>query len=260
MKNTDFSIVAAVSNDKILENNLLQSPILKNGKVPFHPVRDAVCAGIAYNQGLQLFLSKRFIVFAHQDVYIPKNWHTQAIQAIESLENKNILWGVLGLYGKKANGHAIGRVWDSGFNRELGHSFGAPQQVQSLDELLLIINPKAPIAFDNNLPGFHLFGADICACAHLQGYQNYVIDAPVVHNSRRVRSLGGSYALAYSYLQKKWRAQLPIQAVCSPITPWGIRYKRIRFGLAYRRYLGLIPQQQAGVRNPVELAVQQGYE
>ena len=61
-------------------------------------------------------------------------------------------------------------------------------------------------------------------------------------------------------MQKKWHKNLPIQAVCGAITRYGIAFYRIRFGLARRRVLGLLPNIQSGDKNPKIIAADLGYE
>lgn len=260
MSKYTFGLVAAVSNDKILEENLLKSSLIENDNIPLLQIRDATSASEAYNKGLKHFDGFDFIVFAHQDVYLPKNWYEDVANALDELNRMSENWAVLGVYGKTKQGEPIGRLWDSGMAIELGSPFNKPKEVDSVDELLIIINPKTPIRFDEKLPSFHLFGADICATARSIDCKCYAIHAPVVHNSKRISSLGGEYSRGYRYLQKKWRQELPLHAVCSKITYWGIQYYRIRFGLAYRRCLGLLPRRPAGLDDPISVAKRMGYE
>ena len=259
---TEYSlgIVAAVSSNKILDENLKQSPLIKKRLAPLLEVRNAQSASEAYNQGLKHFRDTDLIVFAHQDVYIPENWYDNVVNAIKELNQQSIKWGVLGVFGKNQHGDPVGKLWDSGMGKELGITFDKPTLIETLDELLIIVNPNIDLHFDEKLPGFDLFGTDICASARSKSYKCYAICAPVIHNSKRVQSLGGNYSHAYRYLQKKWRSELPLNAVCSKITRWGIEYNRIRFGLAYRRVLGILPKRSAGTDNPKLLAKELGYE
>lgn len=259
-KSLNIAVVVAVSDSDILNSNLLRSPIFSQLNVPYYSVVEASSAAQAYNDGLAHFADKDIIVFAHQDVYLPVNWYQNLIEALDLLSEQQIDWGVLGVFGKTSRGDNAGRVWDSGLNAELGEAFTTPTKVESLDELLLMVKPQDAPAFDNKLLGFHLFASDYCATMRSIGKHSYAIHAPVIHNSKRTQSLGGDYALAYRYLQKKWCNDLPLHAVCGAITKWGIQYKRIRFGLAYRRFLKLLPNQTAGSQNPVKLAKQLGYE
>ncbi|RBP52940.1 glycosyltransferase [Arenicella xantha] len=256
----NIAVVAAVSDSDILNSNLLRSPIFSQIDTPRYFVTGANSAAEAYNQGLEQFADKDVLILVHQDVYLPRNWYQHLVDALEELADRKVDWGVLGVFGKTSHGDNAGRVWDSGLDRELGEAFTTPVEVETLDELLLIVKPQDRLAFDTDLVGFHLFASDYCATMRSKGKHSYAIHAPVIHNSKRTQSLGGDYAVAYRYLQKKWHNELPLHAVCGAITKWGIQYKRIRFGLAYRRILKLIPNQAAGSKNPIELARQLGYE
>jgi hypothetical protein len=260
MSKYTLGIVAAVSNNKILNENLKKSCLIKEDQTALLEVREARSAAEAYNQGIRHFPDVDLLIFAHQDVYIPKSWHANVVSAVDELNRLDGNWAVLGVFGKTDQGGPVGRLWDSGMGAELGKPFSTPTPIETLDELLLIINPKADLQFDEKLPGFHLFGTDICATAHSQGYQCYAIHAPVIHNSQRVQSLGGDYARAYRYLQRKWRQKLPLNAVCGKITRWGIEYQRIRLGLSYRRYLGRLQKRPAGSDDPISVAKHLGYE
>ena len=162
-----IAVVSAVNNEKVLNENLLQSALLRSPDTSFFKIENALNAGQAYNQGIQLAsgVDADLIIFAHQDVYLPEDWHKNFIMACEHLNNNNIKWGVLGLFGRKSNGQRVGRVWDSGLDKELDNRVTNPEQVETLDELLLVLNNKHDLRFDENLPGFHLYGADICTQA-----------------------------------------------------------------------------------------------
>lgn len=255
-----FGIAVAVSNSKILDENLAKSPLFSDEVTKLLEIHDAESASVAYNEGLEYFCHADFIVFAHQDVYLPKNWRDDIVRAVDELNDNNKRWAVLGVFGKTSRGMPVGRLWDSGMSIEYGEEFQNPIEVQTLDELLLIVNPKSKIHFDEKLPGFHMFGTDICASARANGYACYVVHAPVVHNSKRIRSLGGDYLRAYKYIRKKWAKQLPLYSVCGKVSNWGLEFQRIRFGLSYRRWLGLLSKRPAGSDDPISVARKLGYE
>lgn len=255
---SDLAIVVAVSDEDVLRDNLLRSTACKHSMLPIHQIRNARSASVAYNQGINQFKDKKAIIFVHQDVYLPEPWLETMISQIQQIKSTD--WGVLGVFGKSSAGKQIGQLWDSGLGKELGETFVSPSPVETLDELLIIVNIEKNLAFDEKLPGFHLFGTDICATSNKAGLTNYAINAPVVHNSKRVHSLGGLYAQAYRYMKKKWKSELPLYAVCSKITPYGIEYQRIRFGLAYRRFFGLLPARENSDKNPKSIAKTMSYE
>ncbi len=62
-----------------------------------------------------------------------------------------------------------------------------------LDELLLVIRRSSGLSFDDGLPSFHLYGADICLQAQMGGMKSYIITAFCIHNSNGVRYLSLEY-------------------------------------------------------------------
>jgi hypothetical protein len=88
--------------------------------------------------------------------------------------------------------------------------------IESLDEVMLVIRRGAGLQFDVDLPGFHLYGTDIVQTAKARGLKSYILDAPIVHHSRPTVDLSGGYRRAYGYMQRKWRAVLPVpNLICS---------------------------------------------
>ena len=131
--------------------------------------------------------------------------------------------------------------------------------MSSVDELVIILRRKSGLRFDEKLPGFHLYGADIVQTALARRLGAYVIDAPVVHNDKRVKDLGREYGNAYRYLQRKWRERLPIPTTIAPITRWGVPLWRVRMR-------DWVMRRRKGVRydellpDPVDIARRLGYE
>jgi hypothetical protein len=69
--------------------------------------------------------------------------------------------------------------------------------------------------------------------ARQAGRGSYVIDLPIIHHSRPVVRLDGGYRRAYRFMQRKWRAQLPIPNLVCPIdrssVPLMVRDARLRW-------------------------------
>lgn len=224
-----YSVIAAVNNHDILQENLLSSPDLKDKASEVTVKTGFDCAGKAYNAGLD-DTSGRVCVFAHQDVYFPAGWFETLSGQIERLSRQNTRWGVIGVYGVTPEGEHAGRVWTSGLGRELSGSAVLPAEVGSIDELVIVVNREAGLRFDEQLPGFHLYGTDIVQQARTKGFGTYVVDAPVVHNSQPVKSLSGAFETAIRYMRGKWRRELPIHTAVTKITRFGLyfRYQNIR--------------------------------
>ena len=209
IKETDWCCVAAVNRPDILAANLAASPALIARPERLNIQRDPVSAAIAYNQGLDETRAE-IVVFAHQDVYLPKGWDQMLMQAVGEIAAHDPAWAVLGLIGKTSCNRICGRVWSTGLAREVGDGTGLPAPAASIDELLIVLRRSSGLRFDPGLPSFHLYGTDIVQTALKAGYGAYIVDAPVIHNSRAVRSLQDGFAEAYAYLQKKLADRLPV--------------------------------------------------
>lgn len=229
-----FTIIAAVNRQDVLEGNLLRSPLVGMSEVQFIPARGFPSAGKAYNSGMQ-GTKGDILVFAHQDVYFPNGWERKLLKNIAKIEQQDSNWAVLGLGGIDRYGQTQGLVWSTGLNREVGSDLAYPVPALSIDELVIILNAKAGIHFDEDLPGFHLYGTDIAQTAILRGMGVYVVEAPVIHNSLPVTKLGDDFCKAYYYMQSKWRQQLPMRTLVIEITRWGLPLKKRQVRQFFRR-------------------------
>ena len=195
-------------------------------------------ASLAYLSGLEK-CKEDVIVFAHQDVYIPAGWEKHLERAINQLENEKIPWAVLGVFGVDMSNKFYGQVWSSGLNRELMFplSCDSPQPIVSIDELVIVLNRKAGVLFDADLPGFHLYGTDIVQTALGENKGAYVFNGPVVHNSNPVYGLDKGYRQAYRYMAHKWKHLLPLITCIVPVTTLGFSLVVVRLNLLKKRYL-----------------------
>jgi hypothetical protein len=251
-------IVSAVNGDQVLAQNLLRSRDELSVTAHVIEERGHLSAGAAYNAGLDRAGDAAIVAFIHQDVYLPAGWCKRVHAAICEAEDRGRPWGVLGVFGACANGRHVGRVWSSGLGRAIGERLVNPVEVVSLDEVALILRRSSGLRFDAGLPGFHLYGTDIVQQAIQQGLGAYVIDAPLIHNSRPVRRLGDDYWRAYAYMRSKWRDVLPIATCVLPIqrSPW-VRWRRklreLRVAFQRGRWNERLP-------DPAGKALELGYE
>ena len=215
-----LAIAAAVNNEEILRDNLGASPVFQDAGLALRAERGHDSAGRAYNHALDR-TEAEIVVFAHQDVYLPEAWCRKLRAAIETLEARRENWAVLGIVGVDRSGALVGRSWSNGLHLEIDTHLTAPTAAQAVDELVIVLNRASGLRFDAELPGFHLYGTDLVQSALAAGLGAYVFDGPVVHNSLPVTRLDGSYCRAYRYMQRKWRARLPIKTTIVPITRWG---------------------------------------
>lgn len=212
-----LAVIAAVNDEAVLRNNLVASPMVREDQIPLIIERGQPCAGAAYNAGLSR-VDAEVIIFSHQDVFLPAGWAEKLCNCIEKLTDRDPQWGVLGLYGVTKSGDSAGYVYSTGLQRFVGRPFSEPIQISTLDEMLLIMRRTAGLRFDEQLPGFHLYGTDICMEAESMGMKNYVLPCFALHNSCGIKWLPLSFWRSYMYLQRKWRDRLPIATPCTIIS------------------------------------------
>ena len=253
----NICVVVPVNNSEILTANLLRSPVIRDG-LPVKEMRNYRSAAVAYNTALDE-TSAEIVVLVHQDVYLPGDWTAKLQGAIRVVEAIDRNWAVMGVYGVKADGTQVGKVWCSCLRRELVTSFSSPVAVVSVDELLIVLRRNSGLRFDEGLPGFHLYGTDIVQTARQAGLGAYVVDAPVIHNTLYIRSLLGPYAKASRYMARKWRKKLPLLTLNGPVTRWGGRMFYSELQRLIRHLIHGLPPVESRP-DPIELAHQLGYE
>lgn len=214
----NWSVITASNNNDVLESCLLASPDLRYANDVV--IQNNCCsAASAYNSGMDKS-NAEFHIFAHQDVYLPEGWINNVRRAIDILSHSDPNWGVLGVWGVTKNDSRAGYLYWTGIKGVAGKRFDGGIEVESLDELLLIIRRSSGLRFDEFLPGFHMYGADICCEAERRGMKSYAISAFCIHNTNEYKMLPLEFWKAYKFMRKKWRFRLPIRTTCIKITRW----------------------------------------
>ena len=256
MAQSSITFVSAVNDFSILENNLLQSPIIKSGKAKLLIETDHNSASIAYNEALSK-INSGIVVFAHQDVYFPNGWERLLYKGLKKINDKK--WAIVGIIGITKNGFIVGKSWSNGLNMEISSPLNVPYPIVSIDEIVIVMNKKNLVRFDEKLPGFHLYGTDIVQNALIKDYKAYVINAPVIHNSLPIKFLGRDYIVSYRYMQKKWRNQLPLNNVIVKITKFGMPLAKYYLSKYKKHLLHKMPQVKRH-ENPLIVAKKLDYE
>jgi glycosyltransferase involved in cell wall biosynthesis len=226
----------AVNNREVFENNFLASPCLRGPCDHQILVQENFnSAAKAYNDAIEKS-SNDLIVFCHQDILLPENWLLQLDRALNYLQAADPTWGVLGSYGKTQDGRGWGHVYSSGRN-VIGEPLKQPVPVQTLDEIVLILRKSSDLRFDDHLPHFHFYGADICLRAAKMGMKSYVISAFCVHNTHQPLVLPREFYECCKYIKRVWNAYLPIQTTCIRITKFNFPLHTRRLREAYLRYI-----------------------
>lgn len=211
----NWDVIVAANDRSVLEGCLLSSPAIHQAHQLMVQWGFAAAAR-AYNDGLKK-TSSEVVVFAHQDVYLPMGWDKWLTSSLEWLSANDSAWAVAGVFGIGIDDQFKGQVYCTRNKRVVGTPLCEPVQALALDELLLIVRRSAEIHFDERLPGFHLYGTDICLEARRRALHSYVVPAFCIHNSSGWVFLPWAFWRSYFYLRRKWWNQLPLKTPCTVI-------------------------------------------
>jgi hypothetical protein len=225
----DFHVYSAANDPAVLARDLQRSPDIAGGRVPLSVLWDERSASGAYAREIARSTAD-VLVFVHQDVYLPRGWFDRLAQHLNQLQQIDPNWTVAGSFGVTYDAAHVGHIWDSGLGRVFGGPLSRPVRAASLDEIVLIVRRASKVSFDPYMPTFHLYGTDIILSAERLGRSCYVLDLPVVHNSRALRRFPADYAVAYRFMVRKWRYCLPRPTVIMPLTtnPLTLAYRQLR--------------------------------
>jgi polysaccharide pyruvyl transferase WcaK-like protein len=153
-------------------------------------------------------------------VYLPAELIHNVRRSIKQIESAGTPWGVLGVFGVTHDKPRLlrGYCYSTGLQQMLGEPFSAPVAAHTLDELVLIVRRSSGLRFDGKLPGFHLYGADICLESTAAGFKNFIVQAFCIHNTNGIVRLPSGFWKSYYYLRKKWQKELPVRTCCTTIT------------------------------------------
>lgn len=211
-----ITFVVAVNQKDVLQRNFLASHCLREP----HPHQILFqegfsSAALAYNDAIDMALND-LMVFCHQDMFFPGPWISQLQQSCEALTTEDPNWGVLGCSGITHERQMRGHVYSSGLG--IVGNTSEPGEVQTLDEIVLILRKSSGLRFDESLPHFHFYGTDICLSAAEQGMKSYAISAFCVHNTYQNFNLPDEFYECSEHIRKVWRKYLPIQTTCITIS------------------------------------------
>jgi hypothetical protein len=216
-----WTFVSAVNNEAVLKSCLFgSSEINLADEVMLQ--RGFKSAAEAYNSAIDEAKTD-LLIFIHQDVYLPDGWLSNVREAIKKISKTDPEWGVLGVWGMRSSGEGVGYVYDGAWNpikKVLGNKFEGGIEVDSLDEVVLILRKSAGLYFDSHLPGYHMYGTDICQEAKRRGRKCYAISAFCIHNTSQYAMLPWQFWQSYLLMRCKWKSQLPLRTPCTKITYW----------------------------------------
>lgn len=219
----DLLLVSCVSDWQVAQRRLLASPCLQPGGLPLVLRANAASAAEAVNAVLDGRPRARWLVWLHQDVYLPEGWEQLFAQRLSEAEQQWPHLAVAGVYGVRgAPGQEVraGHVLDRG---QLLHEAAAlPCLVDSLDELLLAVRVDAGLRLDAAL-GFDFYATDVVLQAQAAGQVAAVLDACCEHWSGTpaqgavADGLVQRIAASAAVFEHKWAQRLPLATPCFAI-------------------------------------------
>jgi hypothetical protein len=225
----NWTVICAANNDQVLKSCLLNSPDIR-GASEVILQRGYNSAAAAYNSGLEKAKTD-LVVFIHQDVYLPKGWIDSLQASLDRLSISDPKWGVLGVWGGIDAPGLPGYMYWTGVGGTAGEPFEGVREVMSLDEVVLILRKSSGLWFDERLPGFHMYGTDICLEARRRGRKCYVFSGFCLHNTNVYDLLPLEFWRNCLFVRRKWKSELPINTPCIDIT-WScwpmIRWNLVR--------------------------------
>lgn len=251
-----FIIACASNSGAILSANLAASPAVSGG-VALHVENSAPSAAIAYNRALEATDSD-VVVFAHHDVYLPKGWEALLTARLDDLTLRHPDWALAGAFGVAADHRPFGPVWTSSLGQIVGRVPLQPEPVVSFDEMLIVLRRSSGLRFDEQQPGWDMYGTDIVCRARVAKKGAFAIGLPCIHNDRFHGALGAEFTESYRWMQAKWPQFLPIQTPVTKISRSGLHLMRERWNM--RKSLAMRERNAVGNDRPAaEIAAHCGW-
>lgn len=224
---SNLMLVTSVSQLDVLSARLATSPCLQPGGLPWVAYFNCRSAAAAFNAVLDSAPAVEWLVWAHQDVFLPEGWDIRFMAALREAQiqfPQLAVAGVYGIAGDKGNPVRVGHVLDRG--RLLKESRPLPCSVSSLDELLLAVRVSSGLRMDSAM-GFDFYATDLVLQAQMAGLESAVVDAYCEHWSETPssgvmpRSLVERVKANSRAFETKWAHRLPITTPCFRIDVLG---------------------------------------
>ena len=230
-----LNFVTCASNSEVLQKRLLASPCLRPGGHPLAVYFNAESAAQGFNAAMAAAShtantdapTDHWLVWLHQDVFLPEGWDTRFTQALTDAAQrfpKLAVAGVYGIAGAGAAARRAGHVLDRG--TLLHEPATLPCLVGSLDELLFAVRVDTGLLLDAAL-GFDFYATDMVLKAQEQGWQCAVLDACCEHWSDTPASGAVPSTVverikrSAAVFERKWAQRLPITTPCFDIAKPG---------------------------------------
>ncbi len=224
----NLHFVTCVSSTDVLRQRLLASPCLQAGGYPLLALHNAASAAEAFNAAMAGLAAGGWLVWVHQDVFLPEGWEQAFAIGVQQAERQFASLAVAGVYGLAGNGERArraGHVLDRG--TLLREPLPLPCRADSLDELLFAVRTGSGLALDPAL-GFDFYATDLVLQAQARGLDCAVIDAYCEHWSGTAQlpqhvaqATRARIAASGEVFERKWAHRLPLTTPCFDIRAGG---------------------------------------
>lgn len=217
-----LSFITGVSRLDVLQKHLARSPCFKTNGAGLTACLNASSAAQAFNAAVMTCRAD-WLVWVHQDVYLPEGWETTFAQQLQIAQTHWPLLAVAGVYGVCGKGQGaqhVGHVLDRG--TLLAPRKPLPSLADSLDELLVAVRVSSGLQMDPDL-GFDFYGTDLVLQAQAKGLCCAVVDAYCEHWSDTPAqwplpaAMVARIAHNAQAFEHKWASLLPITTTCFDI-------------------------------------------
>lgn len=194
--NKPLTVIVPVNNKIQFNLNVDKSPGLKEITAEIIPVVGASTAAEALSQGSK-YASNDWILFCHQDVFIPRNSGYMINEVISQIPVQHIhdtLIGFAGLSNGNPRGLVIDRItaWDHPSSRT----------ATGLDEFAILLTKNSKHQIDSNF-GWHCWATDLCLVAEKNNLPVNIVRVPMFHNSQTTNVLSDSFTSSCEQLKHK---------------------------------------------------------
>lgn len=211
--------VTCAAAPDVLRKRLLASPCLAERSYGLSIYLGATSAAMAFNAEMARPLEAEWLVFVHQDVFLPSGWDVRFISALRDAAGAFpglAVAGVYGVAGSGAGARRAGHVLDRG--HRLREAAALPCRADSLDELLFAVRADSGLKLDPTL-GFDFYASDLVLTAQEALMPAVVVDAYCEHWSETPRDnfppgLITRIVASGEAFEKKWAHRLPLTTPC----------------------------------------------
>ncbi len=225
-KSRMLGFVSCANDEAVLAQRLLASPCLSGSDYALAVHVGAASAAAAFNAEMARRPQAEWLVWVHQDVFLPAGWDGRFIGAIREAEERFSRLAVVGAYGVAGAGAQTvraGHVLDRG--RMLQEATPLPCCADSLDELLFAVRADSGLTLDPAL-GFDFYATDLVLTAQERGFDVAVVEAYCEHWSGTPRigvpsGIAERVSASGDFFERKWAHRLPLQTPCFSICKQG---------------------------------------